>query len=138
MSKVALYFLGALALSLFACDEEAMFTDHAVSDIDAVEANGEPLAAVEAHPSEPRASCAVLYEHINFGGDRRGAEDGDRVSWIGGPWNDHVSSIQVRSGCVLNAYEHKDYGGAHQSFSGEVPRVGDWWNDRISSYTCSC
>ena len=37
-----------------------------------------------------------------------------------------------------NAYEHVNYGGAHKSFVGSVPRVGAGWNDRISSYTCTC
>lgn len=83
-------------------------------------------------------SCATLYEHINFGGDRREVDSGASVSWIGGPWNDQVSSIEVRPGCVLNAYEHINFGGAHGTFQGSVPWVGDGWNDRISSYTCTC
>lgn len=81
--------------------------------------------------------CAVLYEHKGFGGSQLIVGKG-KVSWIGGPWNDHVSSLKVRSGCVLNAYEHKGFGGAHKAFKGHVPWVGDWWNDRISSFVCSC
>jgi len=83
-------------------------------------------------------SCATLYEHINFGGDRREVDAGESVSWIGGPWNDQVSSLEVRPGCVFNAYEHINFGGAHTTFLGSVPWVGNWWNDRISSYTCTC
>lgn len=83
-------------------------------------------------------TCATMYEHINFGGDSRDVGNGAFVSWIGGPWNDQVSSLWVRSGCVFNAYEHIDFGGAQTDFQGVVPWVGNWWNDRISSYTCYC
>lgn len=82
-------------------------------------------------------TCATLYEDINFGGDRREV-DADNLSWIGRPWNDQVSSMEVRHGCVLNVYEHANFGGAHETLLGSVPWVGDWWNDRISSYTCTC
>jgi Peptidase inhibitor family I36 len=82
--------------------------------------------------------CATMYEHSNFGGDRRDVSDGAFVSWIGGPWNDHVSSVWVRGGCAFNAYEHINFGGAQKSFQGVVPWVGNGWNDKISSYTCYC
>jgi beta/gamma crystallin len=82
--------------------------------------------------------CATLYEHVNYRGDRRNVSSGENTSWIGGPWNDQISSIQVAPGCVLNAYEHVNYGGGQKSFSGNVPRVGSGWNDEMSSFTCSC
>jgi hypothetical protein len=46
--------------------------------------------------------------------------------------------MKVRSGCVLNAYEHVGYKGKHETFAGSVPWVGPEWSDRISSYTCTC
>lgn len=85
-----------------------------------------------------QGSCATIYEHIDFGGDSRDVGNNVSISWIGGLWNDQVSSIFVQPGCVLNAYEHINFGGAHETFIGNVPAVGNWWNDRISSYTCTC
>jgi hypothetical protein len=87
---------------------------------------------------EGSGTCATMYEHSNFGGDHRNVGSGAYVSWIGGPWNDQVSSLRVRGGCAFNAYEHANFGGAQRTFQGVVPWVGDWWNDRISSYTCYC
>lgn len=83
-------------------------------------------------------TCATMYLHIHFGGDRREVDDGAFVTWIGDLWNDEVSSVNVRPGCVLNVWEHIHFGGAHTAYQGSIPWVGDWWNDRISSYTCSC
>ncbi|WP_434427450.1 peptidase inhibitor family I36 protein [Nannocystis pusilla] len=84
-----------------------------------------------------RANCATLYEHTNHKGSSLPINTG-KSPWIGGPWNDHVSSLKVRPGCVFNAYEHKDFKGNHKGFSGNVPSVGGSWNDKISSYTCTC
>ncbi|PRP93693.1 peptidase inhibitor family I36 protein [Enhygromyxa salina] len=101
--------------------------DQAVLDAQSPNAN---LAAL--------GTCATMYLHIHFGGDRREIDAGAFVAWIGDLWNDEVSSIMVRSGCVLNVWEHSNFGGAHAAFQGSVPWIGNWWNDRISSYTCSC
>ena len=119
---------------------------HAAGEIEAVEGPGKLIAESDrsiVEPAEdgaddPRAgNCATMFEHIDYGGDHKDVNRGE-VPWIGDIWNDEVSSIKVRSGCVLNAYEDKDFRGDQKSFSGNVRRVGDGWNDRISSYTCSC
>jgi hypothetical protein len=99
----------------------------AVLDVERPDAN---LAAA--------GTCATMFLHIHFGGDRLEANAGAFVTWIGDLWNDEVSSVNVRPGCVLNVWEHIHFGGAHMAFQGSIPWVGDWWNDRISSYTCSC
>ncbi|NJK32206.1 MAG: hypothetical protein HC927_07255 [Deltaproteobacteria bacterium] len=163
-NKLTPIYPAILLLALTACDEEAAMLAEAEEEaLLAEELAAEPVdeylateeveddeyteAEASIDPDEPLevteelseyAVCATLYEHIHFGGDYRQVQDGAFVSWIGGPWNDQVSSIYVRSGCVLNAYEHINYGGAHASYSGSVPWVGNWWNDKISSYTCTC
>jgi hypothetical protein len=127
-----------------ACDEaevlagerDAREADERAAELDPEDAVDDEIVADE--HVEALGSCATLFENINFGGDRREVDDGAFVPWIGGPWNDQVSSIRVRSGCDLNAYENIDFGGAHKTFAGVVPWVGDTWNDIISSYTCRC
>jgi hypothetical protein len=48
---------------------------------------------------------------------------------------DSGPSIGYR-GCIY--YEHRDYGGASRAKPGNtrVMYVGDWWNDKISSFRC--
>jgi hypothetical protein len=89
-------------------------------------------------PSAAHArECATLYEHIDYKGDKRHIGTGT-VKWIGGIWNDQVSSIRVAPGCALNAYEHVNLRGDQKSFSGSIPWVGEGWNDKISSLVCTC
>lgn len=123
-----------------ACDESELPEDALLVEGDEAdaEARAAPDAAESADESVRLGGCATFYEHINFGGDSRDVRVGAYVHWIGGPWNDQISSLKVRSGCVFNAYEHIDFGGDHTVFAGWVPWVGNGWNDRISSYTCSC
>lgn len=125
--------LCAIILLAPACDEVEPSGEEPAGEVD------ERFAlAEEAATPAPLGACATLYEHIYFGGDSRSVEDGAYVPWIGNLWNDQVSSVQVASGCVLNAYEHINFGGAQVGYLGSVPWVGDGWNDRISSYTCNC
>lgn len=133
-----------------ACDEAEMLAgERIVQDADVDEraglapAGSDPADGVDgtlvdnAHP-QAAGTCATMFEHINFDGERREVDNGAFVPWIGNLWNDQVSSMQVLPGCVVNAYEHINFGGVHATFLGSVPQVGDGWNDIISSYTCSC
>lgn len=131
MSRNVFSALCALSLIASACDATEIRVE---PDL----APGHGPAAEESDLEARAGTCATLFEHVDYGGDRRDVQAGESVDWIGGPWNDHVSSMTVRSGCVFNAYEHKDHDGQRDSFSGDVPWVGNWWNDRISSYTCTC
>ncbi|UQA54767.1 peptidase inhibitor family I36 protein [Polyangium aurulentum] len=82
--------------------------------------------------------CAHMYQHANYGGEVRVVEIGANISNIGSLWNDQISSVIVHSGCVLNVWQHADFGGAHETWQGNIPYVGDWWNDQITAYTCTC
>jgi hypothetical protein len=50
----------------------------------------------------------VIYEHIDFGGAKE--RTNLAWSWVGGYWNDKISSIVVVNG-VWEFYEHINYGG---------------------------
>jgi hypothetical protein len=151
MLKFATFALCAAALTFTACDEEELSIHDPASELDefeefdALDFSDEIVDATEESESLPEDAaearakpCAYLYQHRDYRGDRKRVERGARTRYIGDLWNDEVSSIKVRSGCVLNVYEHKGFRGAQKSFRGLVPYVGNWWNDRISSYTCSC
>jgi hypothetical protein len=135
LRTVHILYSGVLLLAPVACDEEALLAEDFAEQL-----SEDALADDLLDPSNHAAGsndCAVMYEHIHFGGDLRQVGLGTNP-WIGGPWNDHVSSMKVSPGCVLNAYEDKGLVGSHKAFHGEVPWVGDDWNDQISSYTCTC
>ena len=83
-------------------------------------------------------ACATVYEHARFGGESRDVPRGASVSNLGSLWNDVISSVSVEPGCALNVWEHANFDGAHTTFIGSVPWVGRDWNDRISSYNCTC
>jgi len=127
--------IGTIILIASACDDAEIVQDVAAEER---EEHAAPGGIVDDGQVEAPGTCATLFEHINFGGDRREVNNGASVRWIGGPWNDQVSSMKVRNGCVLNAYEHVNFGGAHATFLGHVPWVGNGWNDKMSSFTCRC
>ena len=80
----------------------------------------------------PRA-CAILYEHYNYEGWAMNSGDhfpSDR--------NDEVTSIRVTYGCTIIIYEHDNYDGQRRTITSDTPNLGSDWNDRLSSYTCSC
>ena len=93
-------------------------------------------------------SCAIVYEHNDCQGASKSIGQGN-TRWVGS-WNDMVSSIVVKGNCELDAYEHMDYGGKHREFTGKNSRLKDFrlsgwwafttstWNDKISSWKCSC
>jgi len=93
-------------------------------------------------------ACAVVYEHFECEGASQTINQGS-TNWVGS-WNDMVSSIVVKGNCKLEAWEHSNYGGKKKNFYGVDPKLKDsrfsgWWfittktwNDKISSWKCSC
>ena len=53
-------------------------------------------------------------------------------------WNDIVSSLTVTPGCKITVYEHNNAQGASKTFTQTSRWVGGSWNDKISSYYCTC
>ena len=99
-------------------------------------------AALGAQPSGtatdfPGNGC-TYYADANFSGQSGEAGEGAEVPWVGGPWNDRISSIACAPQCALIAYEHIDFGGQSIRFAGNTRFVGPQWNDRISALRVSC
>lgn len=129
MRRAIISAVGAIVF-LLGCDEAEELAGEDETEV----AEAAPVDEVSGRGGE----CATMYEHWHFEGEAKRVEAGAYVSFIGNLWNDVVSSVQVRSGCVLNVFEHADFAGAQNSFQGSVPFVGEWWNDKISAYTCDC
>jgi len=91
--------------------------------------------------------CAMVYFHDDCQGPARHISRG-QSSYVGHRWNDQVSSLVVQRGCKLEVYEDHHYRGRKRTFSeGQARRLHTavpWWfnsftwNNRISSWKCSC
>lgn len=85
----------------------------------------------------PGPGC-TYFQDANYQGARERVRDGEAVRWIGDQWNDQISAIRCDPGCVLEAYEDIDYGGARERYRGDIAFVGPAWNDRISALRVHC
>merc|ERR1712013_890455 len=87
----------------------------------------------------PTGCCLTIYEHYNFGG-RNHRYCSQNVGFVGGWWNDRVSSLKVSGraqvpapvrACSVEIFEHANYHGGREVYRGDVRRVRH--NDRMSS-----
>jgi len=87
----------------------------------------------------PRGCCATIYEHGNWQGRSQRYCSRD-VRFVGGWWNDKVSSVRVsgnlaggHSGgsCRAEIFQHANFGGVREFYSGDVRQVRR--NDDMSS-----
>lgn len=95
-------------------------------------------AAGAPEPGGPRRHDCIGYEHRDFGGATITQNAGRGWRYVGGGWNDKISSFRMRNGCGIRAYQHRDYQGDSKVFRGSYRYVGDLWNDQISSWKCQC
>jgi hypothetical protein len=89
-----------------------------------------------AAPAQARL-CATVWQHRDFAGDWMQIQDGANLTNLD-DWNDRISSVSVEGGCKLAVFQHPWHGGNSEEFRREIPYVGDWWNDSISSLLCMC
>lgn len=81
---------------------------------------------------DSRRADIVLFEHVDFAGDRRELDD-DARNLVRLDFNDIVSSIRIRHG-VWQVCEHVNYGGRCMTFDHDVRNLVDYgFNDQISS-----
>lgn len=102
-----------------------------------------PMSDAKSKSSDNNAKAAcvdvTLYEHANFEGEWRhyGCVDSQGYYSLGW-WDNEVSSIIINdfngagTNCI-RVFENQHYGGKNTIFCGEVPYVGDAWNDDIES-----
>ncbi len=98
---------------------------------------GGPIASSADHVDEGAHACA-FYEHINATGKKLYLDGGRAFRYVGSAWNDKISSIQCGRNCSATTFQHRDYGGARSTWTGNILYVGDSWNDQISSIQVTC
>jgi hypothetical protein len=78
--------------------------------------------------------AATIYQHGSFTGASQCVRVGSyRMITFSGVGNDAISSIKLRPGMKMKAYEHDQFGGAVRTYTGDVAGLGDF-NDKISSF----
>ena len=79
------------------------------------------------------ASPVCFYEHVNYGGASFCASADS--NWVGGAWNDRVSSVKVAAGYKVTLYWDINYGGKTLVLSGDTANlVTLGFNDQASSF----
>jgi len=86
----------------------------------------------------PQFYGCVAFEHRDFDGAQFPIRGNANIRFVGNFWNDRISSLACAPGCELISFEHANFAGRSQSWSGSVPFVGRRWNDRISSIIVQC
>ncbi|MGD9914938.1 MAG: peptidase inhibitor family I36 protein [Rhizobiaceae bacterium] len=81
--------------------------------------------------------CLVT-EHRDGKGKSWIVNAGESWSYVGGKWNDKISSVICEVYCHLQVWEHRDYRGATRVFDQTALYVGGAWNDKISSMRAWC
>lgn len=85
----------------------------------------------------PAPSCTV-YEHADYAGERWALGRNEAQAFVGQRWNDRISSVECRPGCILIAHEDANYRGRQVRYEGRTRFVGPQWNDRISAFQVEC
>lgn len=88
------------------------------------------LAALASVSGSAHAQCFTAYKDANF--------SGQSTSFCGGNepfFNDAYSSFRIPKGMRVRAYDNSDGSGIARTYFGDVPYVGNLYNDRISLLT---
>lgn len=74
-----------------------------------------------------------LYEHTLYRGNQWAVTGPTNNKWVGGKWNDKISSVRVPRFARLTLYKHANYGGGARLLARNAPSLGGW-NDQASSF----
>src|SRR6478672_12339251 len=80
----------------------------------------------------------IAFEHRDYKGHTMSATAGNGWKYVGGKWNDKISSFKIAGNCHVKVWQNRDYKGDHKVLRGNVRYVGDLWNDQASSWMCYC
>merc|ERR1711915_361995 len=88
----------------------------------------------------PTMMCGWVFQHSwyrGFSGYTRESQPG-----MSGNFNRHfqdqVSSVKVENGCEMHLFRDFDLKGPSVTYSRNTPWVGWFWNDKFSSFMCTC
>lgn len=99
--------------------------------------NDDPSLETNRRPVVNFKGC-IYYEHSEFRGANMAIKQGVITYYVGGAWNDKISSIACHPSCSVMVYEHRDFQGASDLFGDWTHYVGGKWNDRASSLVAVC
>ena len=92
-----------------------------------------PDGTAAAAAAAAAASPVCFYEHVNYGGASFCASADS--NWVGGAWNDRVSSVKVAAGYKLTLYWDINYAGKTLVLTGDTANlVSLGFNDQASSF----
>lgn len=80
----------------------------------------------------------IAFEHRDYKGHTMSVTAGRGWKYVGGSWNDKISSFKIASGCHVKIWQNRDFKGDHQVLRGNIRYIGDLWNDQVSSWMCYC
>ncbi len=81
----------------------------------------------------PPADVACFYEHVDYVGASYCA--GADSSFVGGSWNDRVSSLKIQAGYQIEIFENSNYGGRSLKLTSNTSNlVPLTFNDALSSF----
>ena len=83
----------------------------------------------------PAEVKACVYSDVNYQGAAKCYRE---TGYFNAPWNDQITSMTVKSGCTLKADKDGGMRGQLRDFTGNVPWVGNDFNDQISAFTITC
>jgi Beta/Gamma crystallin len=81
--------------------------------------------------NEPRDG-ACFYTDSDYRGERFCLNSNERVSSVGGRYNDRISSVRIFGRARVTVYKHTNYGGSHRTYTHDAPHLGDL-NDEITA-----
>jgi hypothetical protein len=81
----------------------------------------------------------IVYENKNFAGVTLALNMNQFLPALGASIDNKISSVRVRSGCILVAFADVSFKGQSQTWGrGDYPTLPKGWDDVISSVQCSC
>ena len=86
--------------------------------------------------------CAKVYQHPNYGGWEHSLYETDHGSLSGTNFDNKVSSVKMREGCILKGYDDNDLNDLIFTYNVDKTSTINSdkvnVNDKLTSYACQC
>merc|ERR1712002_183909 len=99
----------------------------------------EPRNSCPTPGSLPSSTCARVFDHQHCKSTSQDFGVTSGCTYLGG-WDDTISSIIVRTGCVFVGWKDSSCSGDSGSWSESegANMMGDIFGNKVTSYTCHC
>ena len=83
--------------------------------------------------------CAQIFQHHNYDGWDYMLYETDKGYLSGTDYDNKVSSIKIREGCILKGYDDDDLNNFIFGFNKDKPKLSKLdGNELLTSYSCKC